>query len=95
MQTRFWTIAAALLAVAGCTDTGGSGSGQYIRELPEEVRAIIAPNQDISEVRIDPEDGCFVYRYVGPVETTFLPLRSRDGRPICTQRPEEEAPKKT
>jgi hypothetical protein len=32
-----------------------------------------------------PEDGCYWYRYVGPVETTYLPLRTIEGRPICTR----------
>ncbi|WP_300514225.1 hypothetical protein [Aliiroseovarius sp.] len=65
-------------------------SGGFIMELPEPVLEIVAPNQDLTAVRIDPEDGCYVYRHVGPVETTFLPLRSKRGRPICTQRAEVE-----
>ncbi|MFD2855951.1 hypothetical protein ACFSZS_15885 [Seohaeicola zhoushanensis] len=44
-----------------------------------------APGQDLQDVRVFPEDGCYWYRYVGPVETTYLPLRTRDGRPICTR----------
>ena len=31
-----------------------------------------------------PEDGCYWYEHVGPVETTMLPLRTAEGRPICT-----------
>ena len=69
---------------------GGTNTptNQFIRELPEAVLEIAAPYQDLSAVRIDPADGCYVYRHVGPVETTFLPLRSVRGRPICTQRPD-------
>ncbi|HHL22262.1 MAG TPA: hypothetical protein ENJ52_12155 [Aliiroseovarius sp.] len=57
----------------------------YILELPEAVIAIAAPYQDLNAVRVDPASGCYVYRHVGPVEITFLPLRTKDGRPICTQ----------
>ncbi len=52
--------------------------------------ALADPKQDLNAVKVDPVDGCLVYRHVGPVETTFLPLRSREGRPICT-RPAAEA----
>jgi len=98
MKIKACVLGAALLGLAGCDDflisTGGSGSA-FISELPESVLAIVGPYQDLNAVQIDPNDGCYVYQYVGPVETTFLPLRSKDGRPICTQLPEEEAPKKT
>jgi hypothetical protein len=30
-------------------------------------------------------DGCYWYRYAGPVEITYLPLLTRDGRMICTR----------
>ncbi|MBA3909927.1 MAG: hypothetical protein C0524_08565 [Rhodobacter sp.] len=57
----------------------------YLKELPEEVAALAAPYQNLQEVTLRPEDGCYWYRYVGPVETMMLPLRSKAGRPICTQ----------
>lgn len=66
--------------------TGTSTEG-FIKELPEGVLEIAAPFQDLNAVRIEPTDGCFVYRYVGPVETTYLPLRSKRGNPICTREP--------
>ena len=50
------------------------------------MRAIAGPGQDLSDVRINNADGCFVYRYNGPVETTYLPLRNRKGQPICAKR---------
>nr|WP_232222872.1 hypothetical protein [Sulfitobacter guttiformis] len=62
-----------------------SPSDDFFTELPEGVLAIAAKNQDLTSVRIDPADGCYVYRYVGPVETTFLPLRADNGRPICSR----------
>lgn len=56
----------------------------YLKELPEGVAAIAAPYQNLQEVVLKPEDGCYWYRHVGPVETTMLPLRTEAGRPICT-----------
>lgn len=77
-----------LLASCGTIDSGNTNpSGGFIGELPEAVVAIAAPYQDLKSVRIDPLDGCYIYSYAGPVETTFLPLRSLDGRPICTRQP--------
>ncbi len=61
-----------------------------VEELPEEILAIVGPNQDLSVVRIMPEDGCYWYQWTGPVETTFLPLHTKDGRRICTR---EQAPR--
>lgn len=78
----------AILALGGCADVGGqtrTTSDGFIKELPEGVLEIAAPFQDLNAVRIEPTDGCFVYRYVGPVETTYLPLRSIRGNPICTR----------
>ena len=80
----------AILTLGGCSSldgqTGTSTEG-FIKELPEGVLEIAAPFQDLNAVRIEPTDGCFVYRYVGPVETTYLPLRSKRGNPICTREP--------
>lgn len=77
-----------LLVVAGCADTatlsGGKEPGDLTR-VPEGVVELAAPGQDLTAVRIMPEDGCYWYRYVGPVETTYLPLRTADGRPICAR----------
>lgn len=87
MSARVWFLGCSALLLGACDEiqdaSAGPGQG-FIRELPEEVLAIAATNQDLTAVRIDPEDGCYVYRYVGPVETTFLPLRTTRGNPICT-----------
>ena len=89
LRSVFWCVSPFL--VAACSATSGTevttNSG-FIRNLPEQVLEIAAPNQDLSRVKIDPADGCFIYEYAGPVETTFLPLRSVRGRPICTQLPD-------
>ena len=77
----------ALLSLGACVtpinQTTDTSTG-FITELPEQVAAIAAPYQNLQEVVLKPEDGCYWYRHVGPVETTMLPLRSVRGRPICT-----------
>lgn len=88
MNTRVWLVGCAALLVSSCGDMESishSPSEEFFRELPDGVLAIAAKNQDLTTVRIDPADGCYVYRYVGPVETTFLPLRADNGRPICSR----------
>ncbi len=78
-----------LLSLAGaCTEmpaASGQGEPGSLEKVPEGLAAIAAPNQDLSAVRIMPEDGCYWYRHVGPVEITYLPLRTTEGRPICTR----------
>ena len=83
-----------LLAACEVFPSGNSDfSNQFIDELPADVLAIAAPYQDLKAVRIEPTSGCYIYRHAGPVETTFLPLRATNGRPICTAQPTEpEAP---
>jgi hypothetical protein len=81
------------LFLVACATTNGSNDKNmtpdgFIAELPEGVLAIVAPHQDLSAVKLD-ETGCYIYRYSGPVETTFLPLRARNGSPICS-RPQGE-----
>lgn len=72
------------LLVSGCVTTGQGGSGpEEVPPLPEQVVAVAAPWQDLSTARLMPEDGCYWYQHVGPVETTLLPLRTPEGRPIC------------
>ena len=52
-------------------------------DLPPQLLEMVGPNQDLDTVRLNTATGCYIYRYAGPVETTFLPLRTRDGREIC------------
>ncbi|MBY6084188.1 MULTISPECIES: hypothetical protein [Ruegeria] len=78
----------ALSLIAACTETtsmSGDKAPGDLAKVPEGVVEIAAPGQDLTAVRIMPEDGCYWYRYVGPVETTYLPLRTADGRPICAR----------
>ena len=86
--------AVAAMTLAACDETtqsSGAG-GPFISPLPDNILAMADPKQDLNAVKVDPVDGCLVYRHVGPVETTFLPLRSRDGRPICTRAAAETTP---
>lgn len=76
------TLAGACTEVSTAPDPSGPGTPV---QISEEVAAIAAPNQDLTSVRLMPEDNCYWYRHVGPVETTYLPLRTTEGRPICTK----------
>ncbi len=84
MKRSTTLLALVPLALAACSTTSKITEEGFIAELPEGVLAIAAPYQDLSAVRIDPETGCYVYRHIGPVENTFLPLRTPEGGPICT-----------
>lgn len=89
MKTYHIFTGAALLFVGACasTTTGTEPGAEpgFIEELPEGVLAVAAPGQNLQAVRVMPEDGCYWYQWVGPVETTFLPLRTVDGRAICAR----------
>ncbi|WP_068117911.1 hypothetical protein [Tropicimonas marinistellae] len=86
---KSWPAIAAMLLLSACAtvpDAGISGSAPNdVEELPAEVLALAAPHQDLTSVRIQPEDGCYWYKWIGHVETTYLPVRTVDGRPICTR----------
>lgn len=87
-QCRPILLSIALLALGACTmpiNQATDKSTGFFKELPEGVALIAAPYQNLQEVILQPEDGCYWYRYVGPVETTMLPLRTVEGRPICTK----------
>ncbi len=74
--------------VAACTEQPSGASGG---NLPENIRALAAPDQNLATARLREEDGCYWYTHVGPVETTEVPLRSVEGRPICARAPEAPA----
>ncbi len=75
-------------ALGACTasndGTGGEGE-RYLESVPDAVLDLAAPYQNLDAVVLRPEDGCYWYRYDGPVETTLLPLRTAKGSPICTR----------
>jgi hypothetical protein len=81
-------ILAATLLLGACTapmSDGPQTTDPQGGDLPEAVLMIADPNQDLQSAYLRPEDGCYWYRYAGPVETTSLPLRTVDGSPICTR----------
>ena len=84
MNSRLVLIIMGVAGLGACTTATGGNAG-FIRNLPEEIVAMAAPNQDLNAVRLKEEDGCYWYRHSGPVETTMLPLRTVEGRPICTR----------
>jgi hypothetical protein len=92
MKIGYGLAPLALLIASGCTPTttASSGDPQFLAEVPEAVRAAAAPFQNLSAVQLR-ADGCYWYRHSGPVETTDLPLLTREGRPICTRAPGEAA----
>lgn len=75
-----WLALGASVALAGCVPT--TPEGQFEEGLPEEVLALVGPGQDTSSVRLE-ADGCYWYLHRGPVESTYIPLMTRDQRMIC------------
>jgi hypothetical protein len=80
MTSRIWLAALAVVALAGCV--APTPEGQFEEGLPEEVLALVGPGQDTSSVRLE-ADGCYWYLHRGPVESTYIPLMTRDQRMIC------------
>ena len=80
MKSKVWLVMGAALAVAGCVST--TPEGQFEETLPEEVLALVAPGQDTTSVRLEP-DGCYWYLHQVPVESSYIPLLTRDQRMIC------------
>lgn len=89
MRVGYLPFVLLLLGACDVQTVGTSGMDpRFIKELPEAVTAIAAPFQNLEEVVLLPDDNCYWYNHVGPVETTLLPLRSTRGRPICVERAE-------
>lgn len=92
MNYRILLLCISLFGLSACASVAPEDDvplNPFIEELPEGVSAIASPFQDLNTVKIDPTDGCYVYRHVGPVETTFIPLRTVSGQPICTRLPDQ------
>ena len=88
MKKMIVIFGCAAFLLSACEEIDGASTNApmpFIAELPEGVTSIAAQGQDLTAVRIDPIDGCYTYRHIGPVETTFLPLRAANGRPICSR----------
>jgi len=82
LLTSMMALGACAVPVAESVDPDTGISEDTMTQLS----AMAAPYQDLQSVRFRSEDGCYWYRHVGPVETTMLPLRTVDGRRICTPR---------
>ncbi len=88
MKKMIASMGCAVVMLSACVETTGTSANaptQFISEVPEGVLSIAAAGQDLTALKIDPIDGCYTYRHIGPVETTMLPLRASNGRPICTR----------
>jgi len=94
MKTAYVMLAATALMLSACVDAQNASTSKedgFIKDVPEAVIAAVSPSQDLRYVKIDPIDGCYVYRHRGPVESTFLPLRTKNGNPICSRAQETSA----
>ncbi len=79
---RAMLIAAPLLL--GACGAGVNNADGGPQPVPDPVIALADPSQNLQTARLRPEDGCYWYLHAGPVETTLIPLRTVEGRPICT-----------
>ncbi|MDP5362086.1 MAG: hypothetical protein NWP79_08085 [Paracoccaceae bacterium] len=91
MNIRVGSLPFVLLMLGACdvesVETNGTNL-RFITQLPEAVTAVAAPFQNLEAVVLLPDDNCYWYNHAGPVETTLLPLRTTQGRPICVERAE-------
>lgn len=83
MRFVYGVAFAMVFGLSACVSTTPEGETE---QVSEQVRELAAPGQDLTQVRLE-SDGCYWYRYSGPVETTFLPLLTRDDRMICVRAP--------
>ncbi|MEL6838884.1 MAG: hypothetical protein AAFP85_06300 [Pseudomonadota bacterium] len=88
MTSRIYLTILAVSAIAACETVPGPDGQRYLRDVPEGVLAIAAPFQDLEKVVLLEDDNCYWYSHAGPVETTLLPLRTNEGRPICAPKPD-------
>nr|WP_091846855.1 hypothetical protein [Palleronia pelagia] len=87
MKWRHLAQVGLVLVLGACSpslDRSGGGTERTPIPVPEAVIQIAAPYQDLTTARLRAEDGCYWYLHSGPVETALLPLRTMEGRPICT-----------
>ncbi len=79
-----YTLIAVLTLLGACVPyTPSTPEGETV-SLPPEVLAVLAPGQAIDTARIE-SDGCYWVEHRGPVETTYIPLKTRDDRLVCTR----------
>ena len=82
-----WALAlAAAPILAACTPPPEpTDVAATFDNVPPQVVEMAAPYQNVASARLL-DAGCYWYSHSGPVETTLLPLKTRDGRPICLAR---------
>ena len=91
MTIRMFCAVAATSTMAACAGIGpeavvppaAAEVTSVEQQIKDQIAARAAPNQDIASARLRPDDNCFWFSYVGPVETTELPLLTKDGRHLC------------
>jgi hypothetical protein len=84
MFTRSLALGAALL-LSACVSSTPPEMPRRSWRLPEGLAEVADPSQNLGAVLILPEDNCYWYQHTNAVESTYLPLLTRDGRPICSQ----------
>lgn len=83
MKLKTAVLTLGTLVLTGCATTPALDADGTYTTLPEPVLAIAAPYQNLNKVRFNQSDNCFWYLHNGPVERTWLPLRTVNGNPIC------------
>jgi hypothetical protein len=80
---RTLLFAGAMLSAAACATVPATTTQTPEVTIPQEVVAMADPQQNLSTARLRAVDNCYWYEHSNPLETTLLPLRTVDGRPIC------------
>lgn len=75
-----------LAFLTACASVQGDGTPD-VPELSPETIALLPPGQDLTTLRLM-ADNCYWYLHEGPVESTYIPLRTRDERVVCVAEPE-------
>lgn len=93
MARKFFLFGFVILGLTACAEQSWDAANDdgTLIVVPESVVNLAAPYQNTSTVKLDPETNCFWYLHRGPVEDTFLPLRTAKGNPICAPKPEPES----
>jgi hypothetical protein len=74
----------AVFLVAACAPPPSTENPDFSVEVMENLRSIAAPGQNLATVQLQ-ADGCYWVEHRNPVETTMLPLMTRDARPVCAR----------
>lgn len=86
MTLKKFLILVGVLALAACEPAPPADPNAPSVEFSEETLALLPPGQDLRNVVLQ-DDNCYWYLHSGPVEDTYIPLLTAEGRGICTQAP--------